>query len=52
MADGIVYNLLCLLHTCGNIHLAVGVGLDLLPCKLYDVALSYTSEASEEKYPS
>ena len=31
ITDGVVYNLLCLLHTGGHEHLAVGVRLYLLP---------------------
>ena len=49
LADRVVYNLLCLLHTGGNIHPAIGIGLDLLPCELCDVAFSYSCEASEKK---
>ena len=40
IADGVVYDLLRLLHTGGDEHLAVGVRLYLLPSELPDVALS------------
>ena len=39
ITDGVVYNLLGLLHTSGHEHLAVGVRLYLLPSELPDVAL-------------
>lgn len=51
ITDGVVYNLLGLLHTGGHEHLAVGVRLYLLPCELSDVTLSQSGQASEKKSP-
>lgn len=40
ITDGVVYNLLRLLHMGGHEHLAVGVRLYLLPSELPNIALS------------
>ena len=44
ITDGVVYNLLGLLHTGGHKHLAVGVRLYLLPSELPNVALPQAGE--------
>ena len=51
ITDGVVYNLLRLLHTGGHEHLAVGVRLYLLPSELPDVALPQSGQAGEKKSP-
>ena len=51
VADGVVYNLLCFLHTGGNEHLAVGVRLYLLLGKLFDVAFPQSGQAAEKERP-
>ena len=40
VADGVVHQLLRLLHAEGDIHGAVAIRLDLVPGKLLDVALA------------
>ena len=49
ITDGVVYNLLRLLHTGGHEHLAVGIRLYLLPGKLPDVALPQSRQAGEKE---
>ena len=51
ITDGIVYNLLRLLHTGGHEHLAVGVRLYLLPSELPNVALPQSGQAGEKERP-
>ena len=51
ITDGVVYNLLGLLHTGGHKHLAVGVRLYLLPSELLDVALPQPGQAAEKECP-
>lgn len=51
ITDGVVYNLLGLLHTGGHKHLAVGVRLYLLPSELLDVALPQPGQAAEKGMP-
>ena len=51
IADGVVYNLFCLLHTGGYEHLAVSVRLYLLPSELLDVALPQSGQATEKERP-
>lgn len=47
--DGIVDNLLCLLHTVGDIERTVGLGLYHFPCEWLDIALSQPCKAGEKE---
>ena len=49
VTDGVVHQLLGLLHPKGDIHAAVTVGLYVCPFKLFDVALPQSSKAGEKE---
>lgn len=51
VTDGIIDQLLSLLHTEGDVHASVTVRLNLLPGKLLDVALAESCQTREEKSP-
>ena len=45
----VVDNLLCLLHTVGDIESAVGFGLYHFPCEWLDIALPQSCKAGEKE---
>lgn len=49
IADGVVDQLLSLLHTEGDVHAAIAVWLDPVPCQLLDVALPESCQTGEEE---
>ena len=49
VADGVVHQLLRLLHAEGDVHGAVAIRLDLVPGQLLDVALTEACQTREEE---
>ena len=49
IADGVVHQLLRLLHTERDVHAAVTVGLDLIPGQLFDVTLAKPCQTRKEE---
>lgn len=49
VTDGVVHQFLCFLHTECHVHASVTVWLYVLPCELFDVALSQSRQTSKEE---